>query len=117
MSNFYTTMAATASRLINKYGQVLYLVRSGDSVDPVTGATTAGSGMNYKIRGILQTYPNNLVDGARIKTSDRLVIIGGTTTPLIADKVRFESQDWNIESIKTSNPAGTALIYFVQVRR
>lgn len=115
--SFYSSMAATASRLIDKYGQTLYLVRSGDSADPVTGATTTGSNMNYKIKGILQTYPNNLVDGTRIKASDRLVIIDGTTTPLMSDKVKLESQDWNIESIKTSNPAGTALINFVQVRR
>lgn len=115
--SFYSGLASTASRLISKYGQDILIVRSADSVDPVTGATTTGSNSNYKIKGILQTYPDNLIDGTRIKSSDRLVIIDGSVTPLMTDKVKLESQDWNIESIKTSNPAGTRLVHFVQARR
>ncbi len=117
MSDFYTSMAATASRLITKYGQSLLLLRSGDSTDPVTGTVTTGSSVNYKINGILQTYPNNLIDGTRIKSSDRLVMTDATVTPLMGDKIKLESQDWNIESIKTLNPASTALVHFIQVRR
>jgi len=115
--SFYSNLANTASRLINKYGQNILIVRSGDSVDPVTGVTTSGSDINYKTMGILQTYPDNLIDGTRIKASDRLVIIDGSITPLIDDKIKLESQNWNVESLKTSNPAGTSLVHFVQVRR
>ena len=115
--SFYSNLASTASRLISKYGQSLLLVRSGDSVDPVTGTVTTGSDINFKIMGILQTYPDNLIDGTRIKASDRLVIIDGSVTPLLTDKIKLESQEWNIESIKTSNPSGTRLVHFVQARR
>ena len=117
MSGFYAGLAATATRLIKKYGKTMYIVRSGDSVDPVTGVETTGSNMNHKLSGILQNYPDNLVDGTRIKASDRLIIIDGQTIPLLDDKIKLESQDWNIESIKTSNPAGTRLIHFIQARR
>lgn len=117
MSAFYDRLASTASRLIAKYGQSMLLVRSGDSVDPVTGVTTSGSGTNIKVNGILQKYPDNLIDGTRIKASDRLVIIDGTSEPLMSDLVKINNQDWSIESIQTSNPAGTALVFFVQTRR
>jgi len=117
MSDFYNRLANTATRLIIKYGQSLLLVRSGNSVDPVTGVATSGSGISYKIMGILQTYPDNLIDGTRIKQSDRLVIIDGSIAPLLTDKIKVENQEWNIESLKTSNPAGTKLVHFIQVRR
>ena len=117
MSAFYDNLAATASRLIKKYGQTLYIVKTSDSIDPVTGVTTSATKPNIKVNGILQNYPDNLIDGTLIKSSDRLAVIDGTVQPLIDDRMRIESQDWEIESIKTSNPAGTALVYFVQVRR
>ena len=117
MSAFYDNLASTASRLISKYGQTLYIVKTGDSIDPVTGVTTSAARANIKVNGILQNYPDNLIDGTRIKSSDRMVIIGGTVKPLNDDRIRIENQDWSIESIKTSNPAGTALVHFIQARR
>ena len=117
MSDFYTKMASTASRLISKYGQSVLLIRSGDTAHPVSGATTSGGGVNLKVSGTLQKYPDNLIDGTRIKASDRLMIIDGSKEPLASDLVKIDNQNWAIESIKTVNPAGTALIYFIQVRR
>ena len=114
---FYDRLASTASRLISKYGQTFYIVDNNDSSDPVTGGATSGSNMNYKVSGILQRYPDNLIDGTRIKASDRLVIIDGSLEPSIDNKLKIKDQDWAIESIQTSNPAGTALVHFVQVRR
>ena len=117
MSSFYSRLALTSSRLIEKYGQSIMLVRPGDSVDPVTGVTTSGSDIRYKLNGILQKYPDNLIDGTRIKSSDRMLILSGEVEPLITDKVTIGSTDWAIESIQTSNPAGTALVYFIQLHR
>ena len=115
--NFYDDLASTALELIEEFGQTILLVRSGDSSNPVTGATTIGSGTNHKLSGVLKRYPDNLIDGTRIKSSDRQIVIGGTVEPLMTDKVRIKDVDWAIESIQTSNPAGTALVYFIQVSR
>ena len=117
MSEFYTKLASTASRLIKKYGQTLYIVKTGDSTDPVTGVTTSVTKPNIKVNGILQKYPDSLIDGTLIKSSDRLAVIDGGSKPLIDDRMRIESQNWAIESIQASNPAGTALVFFVQCRR
>ena len=54
MSDFYTKMAATASRLIGKYGQAMAIKRvSGGTIDPVTGATTAGTTTSYPVQGVV----------------------------------------------------------------
>lgn len=117
MSDFYTKMAATASRLIGKYGQAMAIKRvSGGTIDPVTGATTAGTTTSYPVQGILQRYPDALIDGTRILTSDRLAILTPVVEPVITDKLAFGNKDWTIASIQTANPAGTPLVYFVQVR-
>ena len=117
MSDFYTKMAATASRLIGKYGQAMAIKRvSGGTIDPVTGTVTAGTSSTLATTGILQRYPDSLIDGTRILTSDRLAILAPTAEPAMTDKLAFNGKDWTIASIQTANPAGTPLVYFVQVR-
>lgn len=117
MSDFYTQMAATASRLIGKYGQAISIKRTtGESVDPVTGIVTAGTTSTLATTGILQRYPDALIDGTRILTADRLAMLAPTREPALTDKLAFGGKDWPIVSIQTANPAGTPLVYFVQVR-
>ena len=117
MSACYDNMAATASRLIGKYGQAISIKRTtGGTIDPVAGTVTAGTASTLTTTGILQRYPDSLIDGTRILTSDRLAILAPTSEPILTDKLAFGSKDWTIVSIQTANPAGTPLVYFVQVR-
>ena len=115
--SFYDDMASTSSRLISRFGQIFMLVREVDSIDPVTGVNTEGATRRYQVNGLLKTYPDNLIDGTRIKHSDRLIILDAKLEPLLTDKIRIQNNDWNIENIKASSPAGVALVYFVQVRK
>lgn len=117
MSDFYANMAATAKRLIAKFGYATQVKRIGSKVvNPVTGGVT-GTSTTYTVQGILQPYPDALINGTSILASDRLIIIDAQHEPLITDKFVIQGQDWAAISIKASNPAGTALVYFVQVRR
>ena len=112
--SFYGKMAKTANRLIKKFGAAITISRvSGESVDPVTGVVTPGTEELFYPFGILKKYPDNLIDGTSIKSSDRVLILDNTVEPLMTDTI----VDWSIESIETSNPAGTSLVYFVQVRK
>lgn len=117
MSDFYDKMADTSSRLLKKFGQDVFLIRPDTTIDPVTGTDTSGVDRHYLLTGLFKSYPDNFIDGTRIKASDRMIIMSGDFEPEISDKIKTDNQEWNIESIKTTNPAGTALIYFVQVRR
>ena len=117
MSDFYPKLAATVSRLVGLRGQTVTLKRStGGTIDPVTGTVTAGTTTSYPVQGILQRYPDALIDGTRILTSDRLAILTPVVEPVITDKLAFGNKDWTIASIQTTNPAGTPVVYFVQVR-
>lgn len=115
---FYNSMAATASKLITKFGAQGTIKRTtGGSIDPVTGDTTAGTTVTYTPNTIVQKYADELIDGTRILSSDRLIILDNTIEPLTTDKITIRGEDWTIISVSESRPAGIPLVYFVQARR
>jgi len=115
---FYNSMAATASKLITKFGAVGEIKRTtGGSIDPVTGVPSAGTTVIYTPNTIVQKYADELVDGTRILSSDRMIILDNTIEPISTDTITIRGANWSIVSIKESNPAGIPLVYFVQARR
>lgn len=111
-------MAATALRLLTKFGQSITLARTtGSSVDPVTGTVTAGSDASVTTTGVLLKYPDSMIDGTRIIASDRRMIVSNEQVPDPSDKPTLNGQDWSIVNIETLSPAGTDVIYELQVRR
>jgi len=118
MSDFYTLLAATASRLIEEYGfQVTVKRTTGESVDPVTGDITAGVDSLNIVNGIFKEYSNSLIDGTRILAGDRMLVLDNSFEPLPTDKVLVGNEYWDIiPPILSKSPSGLPLIYFVQVR-
>lgn len=116
--SFYVEMAQTALELLGEFGQQVTIVReSGASIDPVTGATTPGTIQSWLVNGVMRAYPDAVIDGARIATTDRKLIIDSQIAPILSDTVIVGGESWHIESITTVSPAGIALAYMLQVRR
>lgn len=122
---FYNNLAATAARLITKFGAVGTIKRTtGGSVDPVTGDTTAGTTVTYSPNTIVQRYSDEIIGSSprsgiatNILASDRLIILDDTIEPLTTDTITIRGENWKIISITESRPAGVPLVYFVQARR
>lgn len=111
-------MSATALGLLTKFGQSITLSReTGGSIDPVTGAVTPGADASVTTTGILLKYPDMMIDGTRILDSDRRLLISNEQIPQPSDKPLIDSQEWAIVNIETLSPAGTDVIYELQVRR
>lgn len=118
MSFDYDAMAATALRLLQNFGQSVTLVRStGNSIDPVTGVAVVGTDASVTTTGIMKMYPSFMIDGTRILATDRQIVLSSEQVPVATDTVTIGSEDWSIVDIKTVSPAGTDLVYFVQVRK
>lgn len=118
--SFYLKMAATAQRLLTKFGAPVTLQRySGRSTDPVTGVVTAGTDASVTTTGLLKPFPDSLIDGERVLASDRMLILSAEQVPQPTDKPVIGGQNWAIVEggITTVSPAGTDIVYFVQVRR
>lgn len=114
MSFDYTTLIATAARLIDRFGRDVVRTRTtGGSVDPVTGAVTAGTTTTVNVRGINQRIPIALVDGVRVLTTDRMLVLEPSANPLMDDK--FDG--WNVEEIQQIQPADDSIAWFVRIRK
>ena len=116
--SFYDDMAATALELLNEFGQSVTLSRiTGASVNPVTGVIVSGTDTSVTTTGLIKPYPDSMVDDTRILDGDREFVLSNEQTPQPTDKIVIGSEEWAIVNIKTINPAGTVVCFFVQVRR
>ncbi len=119
MANFYAGLAATASRLLLSKGQSVTFTRiSGGVKNPATGETTGQTTSNYTGNGAAFDYNSSEIDGETIQTGDiRLILEAVATTPLIDDTCPIDSVGYRVMSVKATSPAGTPVIYELQLRR
>jgi len=117
-ATFYADMAATALSLLTDFGKTITLTRTtGTTYDPVTGATVAGTDASVTTTGLIKPYPDKLIDGTRIQSGDRELVLSNEQTPTMDDKPNIDGQQWSIINIKTVKPDGaTPVVYFAQVR-
>lgn len=112
----YTRARATAQSLIRKFGQSATITRktsSGNAWDP-TNSTTG-----YTCQAVVLNYADNLVDGTRIKASDRMVYVsteGLSINPTTADTLTVGSITYTIVGVKPLSPGGTVVFWEVQAR-
>lgn len=116
--SLYSELAAVSAELLAEFGQTITIRRTTAKViDPVTGVvTTPGTVQDLTTKGVLRTYPDAVIDGTRITTSDRELVLADTVQPLLTDKILIQGEYWSVQRVETVSPAGTALVYKVQVR-
>ena len=118
MTEFYDNMAATTASLIAKFGKDVTVRRTtAGTYDAVTETTTGAVSTDTVTKGIEQTIKSELIDGTRIKTGDRLFVLGNSFAPTVDDDVLIGAVAWSIINVRPVSPAGTDLVYFVQVRK
>jgi hypothetical protein len=115
---FYNEMAGVARELLADFGATISITRTTGRVESdITGAvTSAGSVATYLPKGILKEYNNMQIDGSKIQTGDKLLVLDDTVLPLMTDKPIVNGKTWNIMDIEIKEPAGIPLVYLVQIR-
>lgn len=129
MSAFYDRMAATALRLIERFGQTATLSDTPepdpDDYDPVTGTgpvivpvTQPGQVilLDYTVQeaGIINTA------GSLVQQGDKKIMLaakGLAWPPTMTTTILVDGLTWTIINIKSTNPAGTPLVYELHGRR
>lgn len=115
---FYDKMAATASRLVVKFGKSITIRRTtAGTFDPVTGTQTGDTTADLTTNGIEQKIDTKLIDGTRIQNGDRMFVFDKTQVPTVEDQIIVNSVPWSIVMVTPVSPAGTDIVYFVQVRK
>lgn len=113
----YAEMQAQAASMIGEFGQAITIVRQSGSIDPVTGVETGAGSTDTVTVGVLLTYPDAMIDGTRILASDRRLYVPGSVDISTSDTVTVDGEPWSIQEIRTTKPAGTAVLQEVRVRR
>jgi len=120
----YSSLAATATRLIEKFGRSVTLTKKGSTSTtagkPWQGGTAVDS-TSTSIKAVAdQTASATLADAfredTRVKSSDTLIIIDGAVEPEEGDKLVDGTQTYEIVSTRSLKPGDTALAYFVAMR-
>ncbi|APC18174.1 hypothetical protein BLL42_21505 [Pseudomonas frederiksbergensis] len=122
MSEFYNRMAATALRLIAQFGQPVTIrdITKG-AYDPSTSKTRPDSVVERTAQGIMLDFTGQeFQTNSLIKVGDKKLKIaasGLTSPPTLLSKVVAQGRTWTIvPPLKEINPAGTPILYELQVR-
>lgn len=122
MTAFYERMADTALRLIGQYGQTVTLreVTPGE-YNPVTGDTAPDAVAETSASGVLIEYTGQeRQSNSLIQQGDKKLMLPAKALaqPSLNSKVVIQGEVWTIvPPLKVMNPAGTPLVYELQVRR
>jgi hypothetical protein len=119
---FYDEMAVMALEMITEFGQPVTISKTEQGeYDPETGGDSPGATIEQTGQGILldfsgQEFQNNSL----IKQDDKKLKIaaqGLAWMPGLLDKVVAQGRTWSIvPPLKEINPAGTPILYELQVR-
>ncbi|QTH12472.1 hypothetical protein C4C32_17960 [Pseudomonas corrugata] len=120
--SFYDEMALMALEMITEFGQPVTISKTEPGeYDPDAGGETPGVPVEQIAQGILldftgQEFQNNSL----IRQGDKKLKIaaqGLTWVPGLLDKVVAHGRTWSIvPPLKEVNPAGTPILYEIQVR-
>lgn len=116
--SFYRGLAATAAKLLKEKGQPLVIRRKAVvATDPIAGTVTTSPPQEFVVHGVLVAYNTQLVADGLVQKGDRQAIIeGGVVAPTKDDQLLAEGRLWTIVDFESVNPAGTPIIYKLQVR-
>lgn len=126
MSAFYDRMAATALRLIAQFGQTATLTETTEGeYDPVTGIGTDPVTLTQSGQAILLDYTVQEAgiinaSGSLVQQGDKKIMLaakGLTWPPTLVTTILADGLTWTIVNIKSTNPAGTLLVYELHGRR
>jgi len=122
MSAFYDRTAATALRLITQFGQpVTIRATTVGEYDPEAGSAPPDSTKEQTAQGILLEFTGQeFQSNSLIKQGDKKLKIaaqGLEWVPDLLNKVIIQGRTWSIvPPLKEVNPAGTPILYELQVR-
>ena len=129
MSAFYDRMAATALRLIERFGQTATLSDTPeadpDDYDPVTGVGPVIVPVTQPGQAILLDYTTQEAGiinaaGSLVQQGDKKIMLaakGLAWVPTMTTTILVDGLTWTIINIKSTNPAGTPLVYELHGRR
>lgn len=112
----YANTAATATRLIARFGAACVLTRTGEPVyDPSTGITTPAT-TDMSTTAVVIDMPQKYVDGTLIKQGDKTAYCVPSVVPVQGDVLTWQGAVFTIINVKPVSPAGVPVVFEAQIR-
>lgn len=112
----YAATAATALRLLQRFGAAATLKRtSAATYDPATG-TSAETVTSLATTAAVFDYPQKYVDGTLILSGDKQAYLAATQEPKQGDRLTWDGADREVVAVKAIAPAGVPVLYEAQIR-
>ena len=115
----YARPAATAKRLLTRFGQVVTVKRTTPSeYDPATGTVTGGT-IGYSCSGAVMNYASRDIDGTLVQRGDVRVLLAPDAAfePKPGDTVTLaDATVLTVINAQATKPAGSPVRYEVQAR-
>lgn len=113
----YQRLARTTAALLTRLGQGVTVRRQTlGAYDPATGAAAPVIQITSGIPAAVFAYVDADIDGTLIQRGDKRVLMSPTFEPVKGDVVTIGSVEHTVISVRSNEPAGTPVLYTVQVR-
>ena len=120
MAYNYAPLQATALRLITNFGKAVTMRRTGQTVPDANKPWEVNTNnTDYTVQAVRVEYAAREIDGTVVRQGDRKYLVatsGLGITPQAGDQV-IDTDTLTVVSAEILNPASTALIYTLQVRK
>lgn len=116
MSFNYNATAATAIRLLTRFGAAATLKRqTAGAYNPTTGTSTP-TVTELSTVAVVLDYPQKYVDGTIIKQGDKQAFLDPTYTPKQGDVLAWQGADYQVVNFKAVAPSGVNVLFEAQIR-
>lgn len=116
----YTSLAATAARLLADKGRAVTLQPSAQSTyNPATSVATSVAGTAATRNGAIFDFGRGVtnVRGNLVRATDRQLLLESGVAPQLSDTVVVGGETFAIVSVGELNPGGVAVLYDLHLRR
>lgn len=115
---FSKKMQGVATRLLDKYGSTVTLVRAGTKVwDDSLGEYVQQPDTQIPLTAVPVPINIALVNGTTIQAGDMMVKADYSVLPKMEDKVEFGDEQWSVVGIERKQVNDDIVAWFIQVRK
>ena len=123
---FYARLQSTADKMLKGKGQSITLTKiTAGTYNPATGGFTGAGTSTQTAYGAIFDYGTKQIDGTLIKAGDKQLLLSAfktdgsaLTAPVLGDTVSIGGVVYTlVEPLKEVNPAGTVVMYEVNLRK
>jgi len=112
----YPATAATATRLLQRFGASCTLVRTTEGAyDPATGSNTV-TVANLATTAAVFAYDQKYIDGTLILQGDQLAYCAPSVEPKQGDSFTWQGVTRTVIAVKPISPAGIPVLFEAQIR-